>query len=98
MRVLVVEDEVRMAALLKRGFEEDGYAVDAAATGPDAVWQAGESPTTPSCSTSMLPWPTASRCAVSCARRGGGRPSSCSPPATTSTTGSAGSTPAPTTT
>jgi two-component system OmpR family response regulator len=42
MRVLVVEDEVRMAALLKRGLEEDGYAVDVAATGPDAIWQATE--------------------------------------------------------
>lgn len=42
MRVLVVEDELRMAALLKRGLEEDGYAVDVASTGPDAVWQASE--------------------------------------------------------
>ena len=41
MRVLVVEDEVRMGALLKRGLEEDGYAVDVAATGTDALWQAG---------------------------------------------------------
>jgi len=40
--MLVVEDEVRMAALLKRGLEEDGYAVDVAATGTDAIWQAGE--------------------------------------------------------
>ena len=40
--MLVVEDELRMAALLKRGLEEDGYAVDVAATGPDALWQAGE--------------------------------------------------------
>ncbi len=31
-----------MAALLKRGLEEDGYAVDVVSTGPDAVWQAGE--------------------------------------------------------
>lgn len=31
-----------MAALLKRGLEEDGYAVDIAATGTDALWQAGE--------------------------------------------------------
>jgi DNA-binding NtrC family response regulator len=36
VRVLVVEDELRMAALLKRGLEEDGYAVDVASTGPDA--------------------------------------------------------------
>jgi two-component system, OmpR family, response regulator len=42
MRVLVVEDELRMARLLKRGLEEDGYAVDLAANGTDAVWQAGE--------------------------------------------------------
>ena len=42
MRVLVVEDELRMAALLRRGLEEDGYAVDVASTGPDAVWQATE--------------------------------------------------------
>ena len=38
MRLLVVEDEVRMASLLKRGFEEEGYAVDVAGTGPEAVW------------------------------------------------------------
>jgi two-component system OmpR family response regulator len=42
VRVLVVEDELRMAALLRRGLEEDGYAVDVASTGPDAVWQATE--------------------------------------------------------
>ena len=40
--MLVVEDELRMAALLRRGLEEDGYAVDVATTGPDAVWQATE--------------------------------------------------------
>ena len=42
MRVLVVEDEVRMAALIRRGLEEDGYAVDVASTGPDGLWQASE--------------------------------------------------------
>jgi two-component system OmpR family response regulator len=42
VRVLVVEDELRMAALLKRGLQEDGYVVDITATGTDAVWQAGE--------------------------------------------------------
>jgi two-component system, OmpR family, response regulator len=31
MRALVVEDEVKMAALLRRGLEEEAYAVDAAA-------------------------------------------------------------------
>jgi two-component system OmpR family response regulator len=42
VRVLIVEDELRMAALLKRGLEEDGYAVDVVGTGTDAVWQAKE--------------------------------------------------------
>ena len=31
-----------MAALLRRGLEEDGYAVDVATTGVDAVWHASE--------------------------------------------------------
>lgn len=38
MRVLVVEDEAKMAALLKRGLEEEGYAVDAVTGGEDAAW------------------------------------------------------------
>ncbi|WP_406424066.1 hypothetical protein [Streptomyces sp. NBC_00842] len=42
MRVLVVEDDVRTAELLRRGLTEEGYAVDVAADGPDAVWQAAE--------------------------------------------------------
>jgi two-component system, OmpR family, response regulator len=36
--LLVVEDDVRMAGLLKRGLEEEGYAVDVAANGEDGVW------------------------------------------------------------
>ncbi|HEV7755567.1 MAG TPA: response regulator transcription factor, partial [Mycobacteriales bacterium] len=43
MRVLVVEDASRVAALLRRGLTEEGYAVDVAADGPTAVWQATES-------------------------------------------------------
>jgi two-component system OmpR family response regulator len=42
MRVLVVEDEVRTAALLRRGLSEAGYSVDVALDGPDAVWRASE--------------------------------------------------------
>src|SRR5687767_5783345 len=41
MRVLVVEDEPKMAGLVKRGLEEEGVAVDVAARGEDAVWMAG---------------------------------------------------------
>jgi two-component system OmpR family response regulator len=42
MRVLVVEDEARAAALLRRGLSEEGYAVDVAGDGPEAVWRAAE--------------------------------------------------------
>jgi two-component system OmpR family response regulator len=42
VRILVVDDEVRMAALLKRGLEEEGHAVDVSGDGPEAVWLATE--------------------------------------------------------
>ena len=41
MRVLVVEDEPKMAQLLKRGFVEEGHAADVADRGEDALWMAG---------------------------------------------------------
>jgi tricorn protease-like protein len=37
MRVLVVEDERKIAAYVKRGLEEQGYAVDIADTGHEAL-------------------------------------------------------------
>jgi two-component system OmpR family response regulator len=40
--VLVADDEVRMAALLRRGLEEEGYVVDCASDGHDALWHATE--------------------------------------------------------
>jgi two-component system, OmpR family, response regulator len=42
MRLLVVEDDARMARLVKRGLEEDGHAVDIAANGPEGLWLATE--------------------------------------------------------
>jgi len=42
MRVLVVEDEVRMAELLKRGLGEEGHAVDIVHDGPGGVRMASE--------------------------------------------------------
>jgi two-component system OmpR family response regulator len=42
VRVLVVEDEVKMAALLQRGLREEGYAVDVASDGREALWLATE--------------------------------------------------------
>lgn len=44
MRVLVVEDEERIAGFLKKGLEEESYAVDVAVDGPAALdWVAGAS-------------------------------------------------------
>src|SRR5918992_5480877 len=40
MRILVVEDSLKMANLLRRGLVEEGHAVDVARTGTDAVWMA----------------------------------------------------------
>lgn len=42
MRVLVVEDEKKLAASLRRGLEADGFAVDVALTGDDGLWMARE--------------------------------------------------------
>ncbi|MFL5767676.1 MAG: response regulator transcription factor [Actinomycetota bacterium] len=44
MRLLVVEDSVKMAGLLRRGFAEEGHAVDVAPNGEDALWMATENP------------------------------------------------------
>jgi two-component system, OmpR family, response regulator len=41
MRVLIVEDEVKMAALIRRGIREEGMAADVAVRGEDALWMAG---------------------------------------------------------
>jgi DNA-binding response OmpR family regulator len=37
MRILIVEDELRIAAYIKRGLEEQGYAVDSAFNGREAL-------------------------------------------------------------
>jgi two-component system OmpR family response regulator len=40
MRVLIVEDEAKLASLLQRGLGEEGYAADVATRGEDALWMA----------------------------------------------------------
>jgi two-component system OmpR family response regulator len=40
MRVLVVEDDTRMAGLLRRGLMEEGFAADIARSGDDGLWMA----------------------------------------------------------
>ncbi|AQX80473.1 DNA-binding response regulator [Plantibacter sp. H53] len=42
MRILVVDDEVRLADGVRRGLEAEGFAVDVAANGVDGLWMAGE--------------------------------------------------------
>ena len=42
MRVLVVEDEPRLAEAVARGLRAEGFEVDIALTGPDGLWRALE--------------------------------------------------------
>lgn len=42
MRVLVVEDEKRLALAIRRGLEQEGFAVDVAFDGPEGLWHATE--------------------------------------------------------
>ncbi|MGH9064196.1 MAG: response regulator transcription factor, partial [Acidimicrobiales bacterium] len=42
MRILVVEDQRRLAGALKRGLEAEGFAVDVALDGAEALWLARE--------------------------------------------------------
>jgi len=41
LRVLVVEDEIKMASLIRRGLRGEGLAADVAIKGEDALWMAG---------------------------------------------------------
>ena len=73
MRILVVEDEVKMAALLRRGLQEEGYAVDVARTGAEAVWAGSENPYDAIVIDVMLPTSTGSPSADVCGRPDAGR-------------------------
>jgi two-component system, OmpR family, response regulator len=44
VRILIVEDEAKLAALLQRGLGEEGITADVAGTGADGLWQATEHP------------------------------------------------------
>ena len=44
MRILVVEDEPKMATLVARGLREEGHAADIASRGEDALWMANAAP------------------------------------------------------
>lgn len=44
MKVLVVDDEPRLLAALRRGLEAEGFAVDTASEGDEGLWLATENP------------------------------------------------------
>jgi two-component system OmpR family response regulator len=44
VRVLVVEDKVKLAAVLSRGLRKEGLSTDVTATGEDAIWMAASTP------------------------------------------------------
>jgi two-component system OmpR family response regulator len=41
MRVLIVEDEIKLASVIRRGLRAEGMAADVATRGEDAIWMAG---------------------------------------------------------
>jgi two-component system OmpR family response regulator len=55
VRVLVVEDEVELAKLVRRGLMADGQLADLAASGEDALWMAASTPYTAICLDVNLP-------------------------------------------
>ena len=77
VRVLVIEDETRMARVVKRALEEEGHAVDLASNGTDGVWLATEHVYGAVVLDVMLPDSTGSRPAGACGRRTCGPRSSC---------------------
>ena len=75
MRVLIVEDEAKMAALIRRGLVGEGMAVDVVGDGEEALPRAEATEYDAIILDVMLPGSTGSRCASGCARRGSGHPS-----------------------
>src|SRR5438105_3091353 len=55
MRVLLVEDEIKMARAVRRGLEQEGYAVDVAPAGEEAIFQVAENEYEPVVLDVMLP-------------------------------------------
>ena len=74
MRVLMVEDDVKMAGLVRRGLVEDGHTADVAGSGEDALWMAQAHPYDAIVLDVMLPGSPASRPASGCGTRVFGRP------------------------
>jgi hypothetical protein len=59
MRILVVEDDNKIASFIAKGLKQAGYAVDRCADGEEALVLAETTPTTPPWSMSCCPSSTA---------------------------------------
>ena len=70
MRFLIVEDELKMASLVRRGLAEEGHAADVATSGEDALWMAEAHPYEAIVLDVMLPGLDGFETCRSCARRG----------------------------
>ena len=57
VRLLVVEDDVKMASLIRRALEHEGYAVDLADNGTEALWMGQEFPYDAVVLDAMIPEP-----------------------------------------
>lgn len=68
MRILVVEDDRKVASFIQRGLEEEGYAVDVLHDGHDAGDQAHQIGYDCVVIDLMLPGDPASRCCVTSGR------------------------------
>ena len=44
VKLLVIEDDVKIATAVRRGLEAEGYTVDVAVDGDDGLWRATEAP------------------------------------------------------
>ncbi len=74
MRILIVEDEPKMAGLIRRGLEREGMAADVAGNGEDALWRAQATEYDAIVLDVMLPGDRRVRgLPHACARRGSGR-------------------------
>ena len=73
MRILIVEDEVKMASLLRRGLREEGLSADVARTGDDALWMARATEYDAIVLDVMLPGTDGFEVAGGCAKQGRGR-------------------------
>ena len=68
MRLLVVEDELKLAAYLRKGLTEEGFVVDVAHNGVDGLHLAMECDYDLLVLDAMLPGSTASACWRHCGR------------------------------